>query len=147
MRKLVLSVFAMAIYTIGAGANGVERIAKSGNISFGGIQVKVALDESRSLFKVGESKFASTPIFQNGNLIYSAQKQVGISLGNETLTSTLYVQGENGNPTDFACPGLDRTQFPDITNARIVIKRTDSNRSEVILNDNCLFLEKDERAL
>ncbi len=127
MRNLILATI-VCLFTCSAFA--VER---SGQVSFGGIQVKVIVDSDKGVFKIGESEFRSSVInTKNGRVMTNSQK-VGIQTWDETLTATLFLDGGDGGNIE----GFQEYKCEDL---RISIVRTKSDGSHTVVKNECAFL-------
>lgn len=103
---------------------------RSGNVSFGGLQVKVTVDTARGVFQIGESLFQSAVQLSSAGRFMNASKRVGIMTWDETLSASIFIDGgTGGDPSEFNCE-----------NARIKIIRTDDSGHVTELKNECAYL-------
>lgn len=126
--KQFLFFIAMSMASLSAHAT-----VRSGNTSFGGIQVKVAVDETQGYFQIGESRFSSAVTSVNGKRVMQGSSRVGIMTWDETLTATIFLDGgDGGNIQGFQ-------EYP-CTDIRITIVRVKDDGTRTILKNECGFL-------
>jgi hypothetical protein len=132
MKKVMLVV----LMTVSMGAHALDNKlgARSGNVSFGGIQVKLTVDPSQSSFQIGESKFISKVKKTKNGRVMTASRRVGIMTWEETLTATIFLDGGDGG-------NLEDYQEYNCTDVRITIVRTKDDGSREILKNECAFLD------
>jgi hypothetical protein len=103
--------------------------SRSGNVSFGGLQVKVSVDSDHGVFQIGESLFQSEVRLSGGGRFMTASKRVGIMTWIETLSATIFIDGgTGGDPREYKCE-----------NARIKIIRTDDQGHVTELKNECAY--------
>lgn len=127
MKGVILSVLFLLS---GAVAHAGER---SGNVSFGGISVRVVVDPERELFQVGESKFRSPVHMTPQGRVMEGSDRVGINLEYETLIAMIFLDGGDGG-------NIEGYQEYPCSDVRVTILRFKSNGDRIVVKNECTFL-------
>jgi hypothetical protein len=108
-----------------------QAAARTGVVSFGGIQVRVTFDPTKNFLQIGESVYQTKIDFTMVGQPLVASKRVGIMTWNETLQVRLFPNGGYaGGLSSFPCE-----------NSFLEITRTDDKGHVTELKAECAYLE------
>lgn len=126
MKALILTLATL----IASASQAQVKPVRTGITSFGGIMVRITVDEDSGLLQLGESTLSATVEMTPNGPKMIATNRVGIMLDTETLVVQVYLAGGNGgNPQEYVCE-----------NARLQVVRIADSGTVTQLKNECAYL-------
>lgn len=131
MKAQMTTLFLTLATLIASTSQAQAKPIRTGIASFGGVMVRVTVDEDRGRLQLGESNLPATVTKTPNGPKMTATNRVGIMLGTETLVVQIYLAGGNGgNPQEYVCE-----------NARLQVARIADNGTITQIKNECVYLE------